>query len=98
MQAPYREVFLNCDSQHLLPDIRPAKAHVRRQISPLRNQLSASGLTLSRSRGVRLLVPGSEHDASNWAAWAATVDAMQNRVNPNRRRLHLTDESVRLLL
>jgi hypothetical protein len=52
----------------------------------------------SRPRGVRLLVPASKHNASNRAAWAASVDAMQNRVNPDRRRLHLTDKLVRLLL
>src|SRR5260370_35865534 len=85
--APKGEVFLNSDSQHFaFPDIRPAKAHVRSQISPICNRLSAGGLMLSRPFAVRPLRPASEHSARNRAA---SGDAMQNRVNRDRRYLHL---------
>jgi hypothetical protein len=50
---------------------------------------------LGRSFAVRPLLPASEHGARNRAA---SLDAMQNRVNPDRRRLHLTDKFVRLLI
>jgi hypothetical protein len=75
MQAPSGALILNCDSQHFgFPD-SPSKAHGQGQVSQLRNQLSANELKAQSDLVIRLLIPGSGHDASNRAAVDATVEA-----------------------
>jgi hypothetical protein len=73
MHAPKGAVLLNCDSHHFGFRYPPSEAHVRGQVSQSCNQLSVNGLNAQPAFGVRLLMPGSEHTASDRAVPDAAV-------------------------
>src|SRR5271168_1993743 len=82
MQATERAILPQCDSQHFgLPMSSGWNARARPQVSPPDKQLRANGLNYSAgdSRSC-VLLPGSEHGASNRAVCAKPEKSTESRM------------------